>query len=572
MAGRGLIHRGLVLAASLCTLSLTTAAFADDEDRFGADLLPPQTLLYFSVPDVTALQESLGESLAGQLLADEAVQPIREEIEQKLEELSEKLNDEIGLTISDLCNLFSGEVTFAIVEKPTRKLALLMLIDCGDNEATVESLLEKLDGAAVEAGCTKKEVDISGISVTMFDLPVEEEVPFKKMGYFAADGYVVFGSEQAALESVIERWESSDAGTLADDKVYAYISEACRFDDETDPAAEWYVNPIGLTKSAIQMAQGQLPQAGIALGIIPVLGLDKFRAMGGAYTVAAGDFDAYTASLLYVDQPTSGVLNLFQFPPDIQTPPEWVPAEVSMYAAANWDVKGAFDTIQGLLAMFNLSAQFDQALEALKEGDFPIDVEADIIANLNGHFHVYQPDAEVDSENPVPLMVVAVGVQNEENVSKLLAKAAAMEGFEGKQREFGGQTIYEMSSDDSGQTVGVAVTRGHLIMTSQVESLERIIRSTDGEGSLANDPTFKGLADFFPEKTSMISFQRTASSQTRQAWEMMLEQLPEEFPIDLSKLPDYEVLEKYMRPQASYCAPDEHGAKFVGYTLTETVE
>ena len=142
--------------------------------------------------------------------------------------------------------------------------------------------------------------------------------------------------------------------------------ERCH-DESGDPTMKFFLNPIGLVQSGLNMAQTIQPQVGMVSPFLPMLGFDKLKGWGGASYVATGDFDSVSKTFVYADSPT-GVLNVFQFPATEITPPKWVSAGVSMYFGGNWNVAGAYTAVEGLVDMFmgrgHLSRLMDQAANA----------------------------------------------------------------------------------------------------------------------------------------------------------------------------------------------------------------
>ena len=87
-----------------------------------------------------------------------------------------------------------------------------------------------------------------------------------------------------------------------------------------------FIDPINLVTTALQMSGQNSVQASMFLGFLPTLGLNGFRGVGGSMDLATGDFDSESRTFMFVDQPASGVMGLFQFPAADLAPPEWVPA------------------------------------------------------------------------------------------------------------------------------------------------------------------------------------------------------------------------------------------------------
>lgn len=569
---RNLLWRPLA-GLAVFTLCCVTIGWAqdDDDDVYGEYLLPPETRLMFSVSSVPDLIEQGSATVAGKMLADPDLQPIISEVKSKLAELSKELEEKAGLTLEDLYALAQGEITFAVVEKPTRKLNAVLMLDYGDAQETMDKLLEKME-EALKANADHSTQSIGEVEVQVFEFPKTDQNPYNKLAYFSAEGYFVAASDVAVLEAVLARWDGESTQTLAESEVFAYIFEKCSTEDEA-PLVKWYVDPMGLIKAGVSMVQGDLPQAGMVLGFLPVLGLDGLKGAGGGINMGVGDFDTVNKAFIYVEQPPAGILGVFQFPTTAQTPPPWVSSDVSMYAGMNWNVTEAYSAIESLVDSFQGPGAFGKLVDAAAASeDGPmVHPKKDIIDNLTGAIQLAtstEADSEEDEEAPpIPLVTFAVGLKDAAAMKDTLAKAAETEGFPGKTREFEGQTIYEVPTDGE-QNMSFAVVGKELYIASKVELLENVIRG-EFRDSLAKSEEWTELAKYLPAKTSMIGFQKQDQS-AKAAYDMARKQAGDEVEgFDLSKLPEFEVLQKYFKPTGSYVIPDDNGALFVGFSLSD---
>ena len=112
-----------VLAVCSWSAVFSPVARAADEDNYAEHLLPPETLLFFSIPSVPDLVEQCQDSTLGQLWAEPKLQPFLKSIKSKVQEaFKEHVEGELGVSLDELLDLPQGEFTIAILEKPARKL------------------------------------------------------------------------------------------------------------------------------------------------------------------------------------------------------------------------------------------------------------------------------------------------------------------------------------------------------------------------------------------------------------------------------------------------------------------
>jgi hypothetical protein len=559
-------------AVLLSCVLLGAPAWAADEDVYGEHLLPPETLMFFSVPSVPDLIDQGGESALGQLLVEPKMQPFLDSLKDTLREAGKRVEDELGVTLDDLLDLPQGEFTIALVERPARKLALVLLIDCGDNQATLDKLLERMDGALDKEGAEHSTQTAGDVEIHVYKVPTEDNNPFNTLAYFTEEGYVVFGTEVAALKAVIERWDGKNDDTLAKAGVFSYILEQCS-SGEDEPVIKWYLNPIGLVQAGVSMVQGQNPQAGLVLGMLPIFGLDRLKGLGGGLDFVVDDFDTVSKMFFYVEQPASGVLGTLRFPATEQKPPQWVPASAATYMGLNWDAKGAYESVETIFDSFQGPGALAKVLDDLDRNDNGpgLHFKRDLLDLLTGRVDVVTQPPKLDGNGDAPPltgMVIALGVQDSGKMQRTLDKASKSDGFPGKIRQVEGQTVYDLPVKDEDAALSVTVAADALFFSTLPDVLNNVLRGGSRD-ALASSPDYADIAKHFPKRTSIISYQRQ-DTQVEAVWEQLkkLDTHAVEG-LDLSKLPDFEVVRKYLRSSGSYAIPDKKGALFVGFSLAD---
>lgn len=561
------IWMGMLLAlwtgAVVCCPSL---GMADENRPKGEHLLPPETYVFLSVSDVPHLMEHLQETAYGKMLVDPEMQPFRQQIGQMLERGLRKVEEELNVTWEDLKALPQGEVTLAVVEKPARKLAGVLLLDCTGQDETVNKLLQKMTQALKQEGAEASTQDVMGVEVQVFALKVPAENPIKTLAYFHQDGYLVLSNEVAALKAVLERWDGKQEDTLAEADVFTYIQKKCSHGDE-EPLVKWHLDVVGLIKAAIGLVQGQNPQAGLVLGMLPILGLDKFKGVGGGLDVAVEDFDLVSKTFFYVEQPPTGILGLFQFPAQQMSPPSWVADNVGSYTGLHWNVEEAYLAVESIIDSFQGPGSLAKLLESYADSDEGpgLHLKKDLLDQLTGRIDLISAASTLQGDMPVPAMLFALGLKKPEQMQRTLAKAT-QEDFPGKKREVNGHTVYELTAEGPNSfPMFFTVAADALVLTTQEDLLGKLLHG-NSRNALANSPEYAKLAQHFPKQTSIISYQK-ADEQLQSVYELLKQQNNGD--IDLSRLPDLKVLQKYLRPTGSYTVPDKKGALMVSFTLAE---
>jgi hypothetical protein len=239
----------------------------------------------------------------------------------------------------------------------------------------------------------------------------------------------------------------------------------------------------------------------------------------------------------------------------------------------NWNVQGAYKSIESLVDMFNGPGATARFLDSVADKGPMIHPKKDLIDHLDGKIHFIQsePKETEEDETPTPVYFVGFGLKDGAKMKKTLAAAAKSSGSNLETREFNGETIYEANQPGTDQSVSFAVTEGTLVFTNDVQLLEEVMRGQSGRGlALVDSPDYKKVAKLFPSKASMQVFQRS-DAQFRMYYDLA-KKVGNEFVegVDFSKLPSFEVISKYMTASGSFTVPDKKGMKTVSYSLKRT--
>ncbi|WP_145363413.1 hypothetical protein [Stratiformator vulcanicus] len=550
-------------------------------------LLTQQVYAYFSIPSVDALKERFQETKFSGLFEEQGIKDFAAQLEDKYNEAASNLQEKLGMSVSELLAIPSGEFAVAVTRLEGFEVGIIAMIDYGDSGDAVDKFFEQYEEAVEEKGVTWSSESFEGTEIVTYEYPQDEDAeadaPVKApsgFSMFRKDSTLVIGNTPAALESVLVRWDGDHPETFAGNEVYDYVLQQTSIGDRA-PAMKWFVDPVGGIEIGIQANADKLPQAQMALGFLPVLGLRNMRGWGGSVDLATEEFESVSQSLLYIDPPVTGVLGLFSFPETDLSVPDWAPNEATGYAGMNWDAEKAYDTVRNLYNMF----QGQNALEKLVDtlADSPtgpsIHIKDDIVDQIDGRIHVVNFPVELGEDelgetslqNVQQDMIVAIDVVDADKMKSLMSKMADGNTFPGKIREFEGQTIYEMPNQAAAsggpESFAVTIANDAIVMSTDVKRVESMLRGVDRADRLAGDGTYQRVASHFPVEVSMVGYQN-ADSQLKPFWEMFrTDKVPgvDVKEVDFTKLPPFEVIQKYLAPSGSYVITDDKGAKFVSF-------
>ncbi|AMV21092.1 hypothetical protein VT03_24525 [Planctomyces sp. SH-PL14] len=555
-------------ACAVCAVLVVSPLMA--ADRAPADrLVPSGATVFFEISDLPALKESWSKAALGQLWNSSQMAEFRKEIEAKYEEALKDAEKE-GVPLKALLELPQGEIAFAVVREEDGPVGGVAFLDYGDKSKDLETALNLLDKALEEKGAERSTDTVAGTEITVFTFKKDdgEEVP-QKVAYCTKDETLVFATSADLIEGVLGRWDGKSDECLAEDEVYGYIAEKCQGDSE-DIAFSYFASPIELVQGIMESNEELSFQAVVFNTYVQSLGFGQLKGVGGAAEIGGEDYDSWAKTFIYSDQPSKGVMKIFQFPAIKAEVPAWVEESVAQYSSFNWDAQAAW---QGILAVGDAVQSRQGATAAMvdKLAKQPpnIHIKKDVIDQLSGKLQLISKGIEEgkDGGQPQEKQVFLLELKGESQIKDLIGRLAGM-APQVEKRDFQGTTIYEVPAGGALQPA-FAVANGQLMISTSVESIEGILRTGKADKPLSANADFKALMEDTPETVSMFTFSRLDKA-LEGLYEMArtgkIDGLTEA-EVDFSKLPEFDSVRKYFRPQMSYAIPDENGAVIENFTL-----
>jgi hypothetical protein len=597
MTARRIMIPGVALAIVLAGLG-ASGAFAAEKapnDR----LLPANTYLYVTVPSVSELKTRFNKTHTGRLLADPKLADFLGDVHKKLNEISEEVQKHVGVKLTDIFGIPDGEVSVAVL-LPTdaKKLAIAAIVDFGKSRGTVDTILKSADEALSKHGFKKASRDVEGTQLVVYSKEKEKDKDEKKdsdkgdkpeepefgsqVAYAIKGDTLIAASSPAAIQDVLRRWGGKHADTLAEVPGYKAVVEMGK-QDAASSVLTWYVNPVTLVQAFVKSSDSVDQSVGMAMAVVPLLGLNNLKAIGGTVHMDTEQYDSVSRILVYVDQPASGLLSVFHFPPTKQSPPRWVTEDSTAYVAINWDIPKAYTAVEGVVDQFMGPGFTAQKLDewATDDNGPKIHIKKDVLDNLDGTITV-ATDAPDANKPEAFRLLVALGVKDSKKAKAALDKVSKMQGIPVKTRDFKGEIIYTLEGipgfGDSSREMGLTVVQNHLMFSNDVSRLEQVILGDKDRKPLADSEKYQKLSKHFPNETS-IQWYQEQEGQMKGVYEMLksgkLAESLAAFPpvakllegIDFKKLPEFDAIKKYLPPSASYGIPHANGAVFVSFTL-----
>jgi len=577
-------HMLLASAVMLGSLGGVVTAQTADTKVLSSQILPKDTFFYMSMPSVTRFAEEFSKSSAGRLWADPSLDEFKTQVQDAfasaMEEDFTKVNEALGLTVDQLLAIPTGEVALAFSKAPPNKMGAILFFDYGSHESDVSILLDK--AAAGLRGMRELEsstVEHDGTELVMFTVtaPIARKTPLaKEFGWFLKDERLVISNSSALLKLTLDNWDGSAQKTLIHNDVFSYIMEKC----ETEPGSSLmttFVDPVGLFTQLVQT--GSLGEAGLAAGMgisfLPVLGVNQLKGIGSVGEMGGEDFEGVNRSFLYCEQPAQAAMQVFQLDAVDQVPPKWVKEGASAWMATSWKIGEAYLAVEGLVDMFQAPGTFARIINDMSSQGPGVHIKNDIIDQLDGKLQLAMAPGDPEASGADDVLI-SLGIKDAKKFANLLSKLSSQPGISGnvQTRELNGVTIYEIEPP-TGAKIVFTVANNQLLFGVGGNQLEQAVRNDDDVRPLSESKDFQAVAEHFPKGALLVSFTRPANQYQRLYDSLRDGEAADSFPgmdeffskIDFSKLPPFEVIEKYMAPSGSYWIGDENGVFMEQFSL-----
>ncbi|MDG2207765.1 MAG: hypothetical protein P8K78_07660 [Pirellulales bacterium] len=331
------------------------------------------------------------------------------------------------------------------------------------------------------------------------------------------------------------------------------------------------------------------------------------RAPGEANT------DKYDLAMRMLNFPNSDVAS--------HQPPKWIPRNLAAYINLNMDLLNAFEYSKTLVNAVADDEIFDDVIDSLKNDPAgpQVDVRKDVVANLGQNVMVlsdYRLPIEADSER----ILVAVELTDVEPVRRAVDQT--MRNDPNAQQRMVGDTVVweiveeeieepeldiELGFDDfeveeeeeavqSLPTSAVTVAHGRLILSSHFDFIKRVLTESDYRESLAGSMDYQTvnaeLLALGASSSSIQTFSRT-DEEFRGTYELLKQgKMPEsktlvgrilnamldedtddeelrEQQLDATKLPEYQMVRRYLGPAGMYVVSHDDGWSITGCFLSK---
>lgn len=561
-------RRTFRLPAVLMALPVSLIAVAACAGGFPASetIFPATTRAWISISDFRGMQKRFDASPYGQLIADPAMKTFVEHLREQISKNGKQRLAKLGLTLEDLEKVPGGELAAAAIEVDGGTLATVLLVDTTGHEEEAKAVVDRIGSRLLEQKATKVTVANAPPQLTVYELPpdpndVRAETAGRKrrVAFALAPQTLVVGDDALQVGQALAVLSQGRQDSLSTVEAYKAVVEQCASQvPATAAPIRWFVDPLAFAKAYQKTNPPREKKKGADyVAILGRQGFDAIKGAGGVLIFQEGPHAMRHHSLIYAP-PLPGrdaesverfdlAARMLRFPNAASVAPAaWVPRDVAGWAALQWDVQTAFGSAESLVDdIVGDKGVFDDVIASLKEDpDGPqIDVEKDLVACLGTRVSVITDHVEPVSTD-CERIVIAMEASDEARVAATIAKV--MDADSDMQKiEIAGHAAWELidhsmaipklevetpggavahADHDSGDEAHrrrqrlrekeerllphstVTVAKGHLLIASHRDILERLLTSAGGAESLAS------AADYAAVQTELGTFVRAATS------------------------------------------------------------
>ncbi len=606
------------LGLFLGTTTLLRAAIAPAEN-----LLPADTLAFFTVPDCNTLRAACKTSPQLMFWNDPAMKAFHDKFMGKFtERFIAPLENDLGIKVDDFVSVLQGQFTLGVTVNGSNghddvPPGIVLLLDAKNQSDTLKTNLATLTKKWSAAGRTMRTEKIHGLAFTVVTLSSNDLASIFPKKQRATDdskpaapneifftqyqSLLIAGNSAKVVDAIATHLTGGSAPAIADDATFA-----------ADKLSQFRESPLDYGWFNANKFFGMLMTAGddaadadapsmmpkfTAAKILGATGLGGLKSASFAVrTQPDGSF--VTFHLTAPESTRNGLLKILALPSKDSGIPAFVPADAVKFTRIRLDGKQTWAEIQKIVSgispqyLASLNSVIDMANTMAQMKNPAFDLRTYLFGNLGDDVIIYQKAAASESladlASPPTMYLVAVANPDQAiDAVKTLAGMSAPQDGAPAPRDFQGHKIYSIAQR-SAQTASatapqasylyVSSSGGYLAFSKDVSIMEEYLRSADGkikplretpgiaEAASRIGGTSGGLFSYENQRETM----RTAFKlfQTPAVSNATMQMLPPAFRewADFSLLPDFDQVAKYFYLSVTGGSANSEGITFKVFT------
>jgi hypothetical protein len=502
-------------------------------------MFPYNTVVYLRVDDLPEMKTDFARTALGAIRNDETVAPLVNRLYSELLSAFPQIEEELGVTLEDLLKLPTGEVAVSLAVTDTARPMFAFIADVGDNTDTANKLIERAEFEHISNAGDLIEETIGETEVTIFRNPGDDDDVY----IFIKEETVVICSSELMVTHLINAWEGTAEETdrnLSDNRKFTDIMRNSVGADNYQPQISFFADPLTLINATTR----DNFQAQAVMALLPTLGVDGFKAVGGSLILAPPGFDSVAHFHLALGTPRRGVLNLLTFGSGDMTPEAWVPSDVADYSTVFWDLEKTYGEVEKLVDQILGAGYFENLVEENVNTPTGWNLYEDVISQIDGRLTMIGKVIEPVRLNSLSRLI-SVKLKDPTLFAKFIDTNIDQFGDSLQTKEHRGTTYYLIPTP-GGRRVSVeasqdnpappeptvpsarqsirqnfrqpqptfAIVDGYLVVADSFEIVEAVIDAATGEGEkLIDQSDFQLIVSQIKAQTgeiqpSAISFSR----------------------------------------------------------------
>ncbi len=621
-------NRNVWSLLSLAFLFLSAGMFAQtvfseeaaDEDQIlvTADLLLPQsTCAYVSIRDIDALRESWKKTALGQLQERRDMEAFFKSIEEQIALRFSSVEDMLGLTLHDVCEIASSEVSGALLQLDAERYGFAVVINVGDKRYETQAVLSKIAKQVAGNGGSHQKNKVRDAEIHILNIAAKDGSRHK--AYYVLTGELLLISDKPEIvKDILTRLNTltnrpgEALNSFSEMESYLEILGNTIIDDQL-PDIIWYCDPMRYAQVARQIRIKNDPEHAKSKDYARLCanaGFDGLEALGGVITFRHGNYDATQRIFLSIPNEPKGALKMLSFDPNgDKNLPSWIPEDCGQVQIYNLNVLDVFDNLGPLVNQFfgeGGDSVWEDVLDGFKNDPYgpKIDLREDIISLLENKvvYAVHNRDAKaLDGERRLIAIPVKDADTLQKNLASLLNEEPSFETLENdgdirwKYVNEGQNEGRDASSKVQGNRfpeMTITVWNGYLLIASEPDFIDFFMNAEQTKAaSLSELPVYKKIIDELTamageEKILSLRFVNNAKAREH-TYEMIkagtllesaatyssvfgnLARKKEDdkngkFKIDTSEMPEFNEIREYFLPSGGYLFKTKGGYVFQG--------
>jgi hypothetical protein len=260
----------------------------------------------------------------------------------------------------------------------------------------------------------------------------------------------VITTERQAAVPLVALFRGQATPMLANHAPFRTIMTRCAM-TQRDAQIEWYVDPLATVKAFMR---GNLAAAA-GLALLPAIGADGVRAIGGQIVVADDEFDLLSRTHLLLEPPRDGVVEVVALSEGSVEPEPWVPADAAAYVTWNIDFQRGYGAAKKLIESFRGKGSVKQFVDRRVSERLGVDFEEALLPAFTGRLTQvakFPPHSTIADA----WSVYALEIKDPESFAPILTKITDKWSDRLDRQVFAGINVFQLRLPDNGNEVANA--------------------------------------------------------------------------------------------------------------------